>query len=428
MVSIEFLHGKKVLIFGIGVSGLATIYKLKKYVKNLSIWDDNSSLRKTAKTEIALKFNPKFYEVNYDFIVMSPGIDIYNHAHSSYFVKNFSKIITDIDIFVNSIDLKKNKIIAITGTNGKSTFCKLLQHVIKEKKKNTFLLGNYGKPALSQNYKSINNIYILELSSYQIEYSQFLKLHACAVLNITPDHLQRHKTFRNYVNIKLKIFNSLLKNGIGFVEENFPYTSDINTKNNVKKIVNLKNLDIKNKFLLKKSFLPSLSIIFKILKFLNISNKIIIKKFNSFKSLPHRQEVVKKYKNICFINDSKATNFDSAKFSLEFFNNIYWIAGGLLKKNDKPKFNLLVKKNIIKIYIIGKNTSLFKKKINKNYTYRDCKTLKKALDFAYKDAKRNNFKNSTILLSPAAASFDQFKNFEERGNVFKSLVRKIKNV
>ena len=428
MVSIEFLHGKKVLIFGIGVSGLATIYKLKKYVKNLSIWDDNSSLRKTAKTEIALKFNPKFYEVNYDFIVMSPGIDIYNHAHSSYFVKNFSKIITDVDIFVNSIDLKKNKIIAITGTNGKSTFCKLLQHVIKEKKKNTFLLGNYGKPALSQNYKSINNIYILELSSYQIEYSQFLKLHACAVLNITPDHLQRHKTFRNYVNIKLKIFNSLLKNGIGFVEENFPYTGDIKTKNNVKKIINLKKLDIKNEFLLKKNFLPSISIVFQILNFLNISNKIIIKKFNSFKSLPHRQEVVKKNKNICFVNDSKATNFDSAKFSLEFFSNIYWIAGGLLKKNDKPKFNLLVKKNIIKIYIIGKNTSLFKKKINKNYIYKDCKTIQVALDYAYKDAQKDNFKNSTILLSPAAASFDQFKNFEERGDVFKFLVKEIKNV
>jgi len=428
MVAIEFLKGKKILIFGVGVSGLATIYKLKKYVKNLSIWDDNSSARKIAKTKIELKFNPKFYEVAYDFIVMSPGIDIYNHAHSSYFVKNFSKIITDIDVFVNSIDCKKNKIIAITGTNGKSTFCKLLQHVIKAKNKNTFLLGNYGKPALSQNHKSINNIYILELSSYQIEYSKFLKLHTCAVLNITSDHLQRHKTFKNYINIKLKIFNSLLKNGVGFVDEHFSYTKNINPKNNVKKIDNLKNINIKNKFLLKKSFLPSISITFKILKLLNISNKIIIKKFNSFKSLPHRQEVVKKYKNICFVNDSKATNFDSAKFSLEFFNNIYWIAGGLLKKRDKPKFNLLIKKNIIKIYIIGKNTFLFKKKINRNFIYKECKTMKIALACAYKDAQKDNYKNSTILLSPAAASFDQFKNFEDRGSVFKSLVKKIKNV
>ena len=341
MVSIEFLKGKKVLVFGIGVSGLATIYKLKKYVKHLSIWDDSSSSRKIVKKKIAIKFDPKFYKVTYDFIVIRPGIDIYSHVYASYFVKNFSKVITDIDIFVNSIDLKKNKIIAITGTNGKSTFCKLLQHVIKEKNKNTFLLGNVGKPALSQNHKSINNIYILELSSYQIEYSKFLKLHACAVLNITSDHLQRHKTFRNYVNIKLEIFNSLLKNGVGFVEENFPYIANINKNNNVKIITNFKNIDIKNKFLLKKSFLPSISIVFKILKFLNISNKIIIKRFNSFKSLPHRQEVVKKNKNICFVNDSKATNFDSAKFSLEFFNNIYWIAGGLLKKNDKLNFNLL---------------------------------------------------------------------------------------
>ena len=428
MVSFDFLKDKKILIFVIGVSGFATANKLRKCVKNLSIWDDNISLRKKAKTNIKINFNSQFFKETYDFIVMSPGIDIYRHKHSSYFIKNFSKVITDIDIFISSIDLNNNKIIAVTGTNGKSTFCKLLQHVIKEKNRNTFLLGNYGKPTLSLHSKSKNNIYILELSSYQIEYSKFLKLHICTVLNISSDHLQRHKTFKNYINIKLKIFDSLLENGVGLVTENFPFINDINKKKTLKLIPNLKKIDIKNKFLLKKNFLPSLSITLKILKFLNISNATIIKKFNSFKPLAHRQEAVRKIKNIHFINDSKSTNFNSAKFSLEFFSNIYWIAGGLLKKSDKPKFNLLIKKNIIKIYIIGKDTSLFEKKINKNFLYKNCKTIQKALHCAYNDAKENNFKNSFVLLSPAAASFDQFKNFEERGNKFKSLVNKIKNV
>jgi len=359
---------------------------------------------------------------------MSPGINIYQHSRSSFFIKNFSKIITDVDIFISTIDTNKNKIIAITGTNGKSTFCKLLHHAIKGKNKNTFLLGNYGKPALSYNSKSIKNIYILELSSYQIEYSKFLKFHACAVLNISPDHLQRHKTFSNYINIKLRIFDCLLPGGSGFVNKNFSYNNRIQQKKNIRKISNMKISNIQNKFLLKENFLPSISIVFKILKFLKISNKLIIKSFNSFVPLPHRQELIKKIKNISFINDSKATNFDSANFSLKHYQNIYWIAGGLAKKNDKARIDIGTKKKIVGTYLIGKNITLFKQGLNMKKNYLVCKTLPVAIHCAFKDAKRNNFKNSTILFSPAAASFDQFRNFEDRGNSFKQIVKKLKNV
>ena len=428
MVSISSLKNKKILVFGIGISGQATIRKLKKKVKDLSVWDDNAAHRNESKKTLNIKLNSKYFKDSFDFIVMSPGIDIYQHSRSSFFIKNFSKIITDVDIFISSIDTNKNKIIAITGTNGKSTFCKLLYHVIKGKNKNTFLLGNYGKPALTYNSKSIKNIYILELSSYQIEYSKFLKFHACAILNISPDHLQRHKTFSNYINIKLKIFNCLFPEGRGFVNKNFSHNNRIQQRKNVRKISNIKISNIQNKFLLKESFLPSISIVFEILRFLKITNKLIIKSFNSFVPLPHRQELIKKIKNISFINDSKATNFDSANFSLKHYQNIYWIAGGLAKKNDKARIDIGTKKKIVGTYLIGKNITLFKQGLNMKKNYLVCKTLPVAIHCAFKDAKRNNFKNSTILFSPAAASFDQFRNFEDRGNSFKQIVKKLKNV
>ena len=427
MVSIEYLKNKNILVFGMGNTGLATIQKLRKKCKNISAWDDNANSRKQAKKKFDIFFNKNFYKNSYDFIVMSPGINIYEHPQSSFFKDNFNKIITDIDIFISSIDLNKNKIIAITGTNGKSTFCKLLHHVINSKK-NAHLLGNYGKPVLSHNQQLENNFYILELSSYQIEYSKFLKTHACAILNITPDHLERHKTLSNYINIKLKIFNSLLPKSFGFINKNFQYLNRIDKKRNIIKVPIVKNLFIENKFLNKEGYLPSISVIYSILRFFKFSKKIIVTKFNSFKPLPHRQEFVRKINNISFINDSKATNFESAKFSLKLYQNIFWIAGGILKKNDNINLNNELKKNIYKTYIIGKNTSLFQSIIKNKIKHLVCKTVGRAVFQAYKDAQYSKFKNCVILLSPAAASFDQFKNFEHRGNLFKSIIKNIKNV
>ena len=424
MVSLKNLKDKKVLIFGLGLSGISTAKRLKKNVKNLSAWDDNSATRINAQKKLDIAFDNNFSLKNYDFIVISPGINIYKHPKRNFFRKNFSKIITDIDIFTSSINLKKNKIILITGTNGKSTFSKLLYHVLKKNNKNCYLLGNYGKPVLNFKNNKKKNYYVLELSSYQIEYSKFLKSHSCTVLNITPDHLDRHKNFSNYINIKLKIFNSLLSTGRGYVSAAFPFFNLIKNKK-VYKVNCLQTRLTKNKFLDKKNFLSSISVIYQILKFLKFSDKKIFKEFDTFKPLSHRQEFVRKIKNVNFINDSKATNFDSAKFSLEYYDNIFWIAGGLLKKNDKLKLSESIISKIKKIYLIGKSMSALQSKLPSKISKQKCKTLIKAVHQSFKDAKNLDLKNSVVLLSPGAASFDQFNNFEHRGNEFKRIVRSI---
>ena len=162
---------------------------------------------------------------------------------------------------------------------------------------------------------------------------------------------------------------------------------------------------------------------YRIAKNLKIKNKIIIKSLNQFKGLPHRQEIVFSNKKLLCINDSKATSFDASLQSLLNYDKIYWIVGGLPKYQDQ--FYLAnVKKKIVKAYIIGKSVSFFKKQIQKKIPYSVSNDVRNAINLIYKDIKYNGKLKQTILFSPAAASFDQFNNFENRGNYFKNLITK----
>ena len=166
-----------------------------------------------------------------------------------------------------------------------------------------------------------------------------------------------------------------------------------------------------------------MSFAYHLLKKFNISNTSFIKSVNSFKGLEHRHEVFFKKKNMIFINDSKATSFEATKQALISNKNIYWIVGGLPKKNDYFYLRNL-KKQIIKAYIIGKNSSFFRKQIQKYIPYTISRNMKNAVNNIHKDIRVNRNLEKTILLSPAAASFDQFKNFENRGFFFKNLIMK----
>ena len=166
-----------------------------------------------------------------------------------------------------------------------------------------------------------------------------------------------------------------------------------------------------------------MSYVYTLCKTLKIKEKSFIKSLGSFKGLPHRCEIFYKKNNKIFINDSKATSFEPSKFALKSNKNIFWIVGGLPKIKDNFQLGK-IKKNIIKAYIIGKSMKNFKKQLNGKVNFELCKTLKKAIISIFKDTKKIEDKKITILLSPCSASYDQFKNFEERGNYFKNLVIK----
>ena len=180
---------------------------------------------------------------------------------------------------------------------------------------------------------------------------------------------------------------------------------------------------IKNKYFKNKANIENLAFAYKIVKKLKVNDKIVIKALNKFKGLPHRQEIVLSNKKILCINDSKATSFDACLQSLSSYKRIYWIVGGLPKYKDH--FYLKnIKKNILKAYIVGKNTSFFKLQLNRNIPYTISKNISNAVNNIYNDLKLEKNNKNTILLSPAAASFDQFSNFENRGDYFRSLIIK----
>ena len=425
-------QNKKIAIYGMGITGCSAAKTFKKLKAKVYCWDDNEKVRLKVKK---LNFPIEKFWLNrnlVDTIVISPGIDIKKCKIKNYLKKNLNKIITDLDLF---FELNKNAlIISVTGTNGKSTTCKLIEKILKTAKFSVKTVGNIGNPILHSNKLKKKNIIILEVSSYQLEYSKLIRSKHAAIINISPDHLERHKNIVNYTRIKSKIFQAQNSSDFSYVNSTNKYSKLIKkifkTKKLKSKLINIKKSScnfllkkIDNKYFNSKGNIENLAFAYKIAKNLKIKDKIIIKAVNKFKGLPHRQEIVFSNRSLLCVNDSKATSFDACLQSLSNYNKIYWIIGGLPKYRDH--FNLKkIKKKIVKAYIIGKKTSFFKKQIKNDIKYTISKNIKNALNDIYADLKLSENIKKTILLSPAAASFDQFDNFEKRGIYFKKLIKK----
>ena len=319
------------------------------------------------------------------------------------------------------------KSIVITGTNGKSTACKLTQHIFKTNGLDVQLGGNIGKPVLDLKIKK-ETVVIIEASSFQLSYTKFIKPTLAVILNITSDHLDWHKTIKNYKNSKLKIFSkqdnndiALLKNRkiIELHQKNYFSKLKIIKKNTLNNAIRKK---ITNNYLISEPNIETLEFVSQISKIFKIKENFFLKGVNTFKGLPHRHEIFLKKNKITFINDSKATSFESTKYALKNNKNIYWIFGGLPKIKDKFNFQK-VSSNIIKSFIIGKNISYFKNKLTKKIKYKISFNLNNAIKDIFKELilKKNNV--ATVLLSPASASYDQFNNFADRGNQFKKIIK-----
>ena len=432
MLVLPKYQNKKIAIYGMGLTGCSVAKVLKKAKAEVFCWDDNKKIRKNIKK---LNFTiDKFWlsKKRIDSIVISPGIDIYKCKIKSFLKKNLKKIITDLDLF---FDLNKDaQVISITGTNGKSTTCKIIEKILQTARQNVKTVGNIGNPILAPLKKKKKYFFILEASSYQLQYSKLFRSKHAAILNISPDHLERHKNIKNYTKIKSKIFFAQNSSDYSYINSTNKYSKLIKNIFKSKKLnsklilINNSNCNfllkkIKNRCFKSKGNIENLNFAYRIAKNLKISDKIIIKALNKFKGLPHRQEIVLSNKQTTCINDSKATSFEACSQSLSNYNKIFWIVGGLPKYKDKLDFKHFSKK-IIKAYIIGNTASFFIKKLKKNIPYKVSYNIKNALKNIYKDLKKSKDKNTTILLSPAAASYDQFKNFEERGNYFRALVKK----
>ena len=422
-------NNQNILIYGFGKSGRACFKYLRKNNK-IEIYDDKkSSIPKNLKKNSINK--TKLTSVNFDRIVVSPGIDINKCTLKKYLSKNKSKIISEMDIFyLNNI---KNKKITITGTNGKSTTSKLLHDVLKKHGKDVRLVGNIGNPLLSEKNIKPQTIFVIEASSYQIEYSKYFKTDFAIILNISPNHLERHRTFKNYIKSKFRLIKSQKKNSFAFIEKNNNFLKEELKKNKINskiikvnlKISNKIKKKIKNPYFENKNNLNNLKFVLEISKKLKLKNQKVFKVVNSFKELNFRQQILYKNKKLLIINDSKSTSFSSSINLLESYKNIYWLVGGRFKKGDNFVLNKKYYKNI-NAYIFGKRKIFFVKNLINKIKYKTFDNIKRALVEIIIDAKKNNLSPVNIIFSPSAASFDQFSNFEERGKNFNYLVRKLK--
>ena len=400
MISVKNFKNLSFLVYGLGLTGKSVVkFFKKKRVKNL-----NYILKKV------------------DFIILSPGVSLKKTSNKKKLLKFENKIITDIDLLY--LSEKKFKSIVVTGTNGKSTTCKILDHVLKKNRIKTLLGGNIGIPILDHNIKK-NNFLIIEASSFQLSHSKFISPDYAMLLNITNDHLDWHGSMNNYKKSKLKIFKLQKKNQYALINKRLKSIFKIN-KFKSKLIIPRLNKYLKFKDKIKNPYLKSkindenMSFIFEISKLLNIKEKSFLKSIDNFEGLPHRYEFFLKKKNCIFINDSKATSFKASKVALENSENIFWIVGGLPKKNDLFQLSNL-KKRIIKAYIIGENLNFFKNQIEGKVNFSITKNLQNSIKCIFQDIRLFKKKYNIILFSPASASYDQFLNFEKRGETFKKL-------
>ena len=422
---------KKILIYGLGKSGLSSFQFLKNK-NNIFLYDDHKVKNKNLDIKKNLINYKDLLNLKIDQIILSPGIDINKCKLSKFLKKNHNKIYTDLDVFYS---FYKNDCITITGTNGKSTTCQLMYEVLSDQKFDVKLVGNIGNPILSARGIKKKTIFVLEVSSYQLEYSRIFKSKYAAILNLSPDHLERHKTLNKYIKAKFKLLKNQSRESFAFVNKNDllinkelklnTFNSKIVKVNTKKKYNNfLKNID--NKYFISETNKENLSFILEISKKLNLKNNLISQTIKKFSGLKYRQQIIFKRNNLTVINDSKSTSFSSSIGLLKSNQNIYWILGGIYKKGDKLNLSKKYFSNI-KAFIFGKNKKPFINQLRGKIIYQNFDNLKTALKEIFVIVKKEKFINKTILFSPCAASFDSFKNFEDRGLYFNNLIRKYLN-
>ena len=422
---------KNILIYGLGKSGLSAFNFLKK--KNeIYLYDDkriNNQNLEIKKKLIAFKKIKKIY---IDYIIISPGINIDKCKLSKFLKKNLKKIYTDLDVFFSLYGNNKN--ITITGTNGKSTTAKIIYEVLSQKKVDVRLVGNIGNPILLEKNVINKTIFVIEASSYQLDYSKIFRANIAAILNISSDHLERHKTLKNYIRAKFKLIKNQSKKDYAILNtNNFYIKKEIINQNFFSKIIKvnkkinpsiLKKID--NPYFMTEGNKENLTIVIEIAKILKIKKTFLYKVLSKFTGLKYRQQIIFRSKNLTIINDSKATSFSSSMSILKSIPNISWIVGGLSKKGDKFLLTKDTCKNF-KAYIFGKNKNFFIKQLKGKIKYQDFINLKSLVKKIFIDVGSNR-NHQTILFSPAAASFDSFRNFEERGKYFNNLIKKFNNV
>ena len=458
MIAARSFANQTVGVFGLARSGAASVRALKAGGANVYAWDDNEALRADAAKDGA-KVLPFGEWPRFKALVLSPGIPLtHPKPHEVVLAAKAigAEVIGDMELFAREIRPNRESrgrapVIAITGTNGKSTTTALIGHILSSNGFAAEVGGNIGKGVLDLAAPNGRTVYVLEVSSYQIDLSPGLVPDVSVLTNITPDHLDRHGGLDNYAAVKARLLEHTAKDGHVCIGVDDAYTASIYTRLSINGGAEAVPVSVgkvlgrgvfavdgalydaqgqratKVMDLAAAAHLPgahnwqNAALAYAATKPLVKDVRAIARAIESFAGLAHRIEDVDRIGKVRFINDSKATNAEAAERALVCFPDIYWIAGGRAKEGGieslKPHFN-----RIRKAYLIGEAADAFAKTLG-DVPHTLSHTLDHAVASAFADARNSAAPSPVVLLSPACASFDQFRDFEERGDAFRSLVK-----
>jgi UDP-N-acetylmuramoylalanine--D-glutamate ligase len=424
VITATAFSGKSYAVLGLARSGAATVEALLASGARVVAWDRQDVARAPFEGRCELVDPLDMDLTGFDGLVVSPGVPLNTHPIKPH-AENFGvPVIGDIELFAQArAELPPHKVVGITGTNGKSTTTALVHHILKTAGVPTTMGGNIGLPILAQNPLPEGGVYVLELSSYQIDLTYSLDCDVAVLLNITPDHLDRYESYMAYAASKLRLLEMQSGKHLSFVGEILPEGLVINCETNP-----IPKIDQS-----RQSNWPSLagphnaenaSAAIQMCIELDLTPNEIEQGLCTFTGLPHRMELVTQHEGVLYINDSKATNPDSTAPALAAFPpaedgrpRIYWIVGGLPKEDGLGPCEQHLG-NIAAAYTIGEAGPRFAELLEPHVHVERAELL----DDAVRRAKAAAREGDVILLSPACASFDQFRDYEARGAHFRQVV------
>jgi UDP-N-acetylmuramoylalanine--D-glutamate ligase len=447
--------GKRVAVFGLARSGTACIEALRLGGAEVLAWDDAAeAVAKARDSNVSVSDLKAVDFKTLDSLVLSPGVPL-THPKPHWTVEKARvaaiEIIGDTEVFARAIAGTGAKMVAITGTNGKSTTTALVGHLFQAAGRDCDVGGNIGRAAFLLKPPAKDLIYALELSSFQIDLMPSLKPDAGILTNITPDHLDRHGTMENYAAVKARMFAHQTRGDAAVVGVDDPWCEAIADSippgpvvRRVSVLRVLKNgisahdgilrddgeaaIDLRPMPALKGAHnWQNACVAYGAARALGLSVAQIEAGMRSFPGLAHRMQEIGRLGAIPFINDSKATNADAAAKALASFDTIYWIAGGIAKAGGIAPLAQFFPK-IVHAYLIGQAADEFARALDGKTKITQCGTLDRAVAAAAEDAQRDRKEGAVVVLSPACASFDHYPNFEVRGDAFVKAVSQLPGI
>ncbi|MGC6512018.1 MAG: UDP-N-acetylmuramoyl-L-alanine--D-glutamate ligase [Parvibaculales bacterium] len=449
MIAVSTFRGS-VGVYGLGLSGMSCVHSLLAGGCHVLAWDEDPD-RRAAAGDLGAEIDPlENLPVALEALVLSPGIALTHPEPHPVVLRARAAgvaVLGDMALFRMALqDAPETRapIIAITGTNGKSTTTALTAHLLKAQGMDVRMGGNIGKPVLELGLPHDNTVYVLELSSYQIDLSPDFRADVAVLLNLSPDHIDRHGTFDNYRNAKWRLFEALPSDGLALVSVDDESCAALARACGPDLAAAVKtfscDLDSADYFATSRqlhdqlgqfadiSDVPSLQgrhnvqnalAAFAAASQLCDDRNALARAYKSFPGLAHRLQQVRQFGSTSFVNDSKATNAAATRHALGAFDNIFWIAGGRAKDEGvAPLIDDL--QSVRKAYLIGEAAEAYADTLSGHVPCVVSGTLEKAVPNATEDAVSSG--GGVVLFSPSSASFDQFDNFERRGEAFVQIV------